>query len=259
MRILYKLENLALTYEKKILKNLSLEIPCRFISLIGANGAGKTSLLRVLAGLEKNYSGNIKLEETEIKNLSRKKISRVLSFVMSNKNFRPLYSFSVREIIALGRLPFLGLFGRLKNHDNELIEHAADLLKISDLLNRDVMTLSDGEKQLAFIAAAIAQDTKIILLDEPTASLDPDKAALVFSLLKKLSDQGKSIIAAIHDINIASAYSDFYIAIKNGELIFSGEKLNQEILSKVYDANFIPYFNNERKDFMWRAINTSRN
>lgn len=262
MNSLYKLENLSLSHETKlILKNFSLEIPRShsLVSLIGPNGAGKTSLLRVLAGLEKNFSGHIILEGTCIKNFSRKEISRLVSFVMSNKNFRPLYSFSVREIIALGRLPFMGLFGRLKNHDHELIEQAADLLKISDLLNRDIMTLSDGERQLAFIAAAIAQDTKIILLDEPTASLDPDKAVQVFELLKKFSCEGKNIIAAVHDINIASAYSDFYVAIKRGELIFGGTELNQEILNEVYGANFISYSNVERSDLMWRAIKASRN
>ena len=255
MRNLYEIENLFLQYEKKlILKNFSLKIPCDcnsagcLVSLIGPNGAGKTSLLRVLAGLEKNYSGKILLNNSEIKKFSRKQISRSLSFVMSNKNFSPLYSFNVREIIALGRLPFMGMFGRLKNFDNELIEQAADLLKISHLLNRDVMTLSDGERQLAFIAAALAQNTEIILLDEPTASLDPDKAASVFALLKKLSCNGKNIIAAVHDINIAGAFSDFYVAIKNGELIFSGKELNQKILKDLYGVDFI-------LDLMWRVKN----
>jgi len=248
MKILYRLENLALSYEKKlILKNISLEIPCGLVSLIGPNGAGKTSLLRVLSGLEKNYSGRVFLNDRDIKKISRKNFSRVLSFVMSNKNFRPSYSYSVREIIALGRLPFTGLFGRLKNYDRELIENAAELLKISNLLSRDIMTLSDGERQLVFIAAAIAQDTEIILLDEPTASLDPDKTAQIFALLKKLSSEGRNIIAAVHDINIASSYSDFYIAIKNGGLIFNGKELNQKILKDLYGVDFI-------KTLMWRAL-----
>ena len=209
-------------------------------------------MLRVLAGLEKNYSGNVKLNGEEVKKISRKKFARSLSFVMSDKNFRPSYSFSVREIISLGRLPFTGLniFGKLKNHDKEIIEHSAELLKISHLLERDVMTLSDGERQLAFIAAAVAQDTKIILLDEPTASLDPDKAAQVLGLLKNFSDEGREIIIAIHDINTANFYSDFYIAIKNGELIFSGEKINQEILKNLYGVNFV-------LDSMWRAVKSN--
>ncbi|MBR2209427.1 MAG: ABC transporter ATP-binding protein [Synergistaceae bacterium] len=249
MKNLYEIKNLVLSYENEsILKDISLKIPCGLVSLIGPNGAGKTSLLRVLAGLEKRYSGKILLNNAEINKISRKKMSRALSFVMSNKNFRPLYSFSVKEIIALGRLPFTGMFGFPKNHDNELIEKAAELLKISHLLNRDIMTLSDGERQLVFIASAIAQDTKIILLDEPTASLDPDKAAGIFALLKELAGKERNIIAAVHDINIATEYSDFYIAIKNGELIFNGKELNQEILRDLYGVDFV-------LDLMWRVKN----
>ena len=247
MNKLYNIEKLSLNYgEKKILKNISFEIPRALVALIGPNGSGKTSLLRVLAGLNKKYSGNVTLNNHEVKNISRKNFSRTLSFVMSNKNFRPSYSFSVREIIALGRLPFTGMFGRMTAHDLELIERAAELLKVSHLLDRDIMTLSDGERQLVFIAAALAQDTEIILLDEPTASLDPDKAAQVFTLLKKLSNEGRGIITAIHDINIASAHSDFYVAIKNGELIYSGEGLNQKNLRNLYGVDFV-------LDLMWKV------
>lgn len=254
MKKLYTIKKLNSYYGKKIiLKNISLEIPSGLVCLIGPNGSGKTTLLRVLAGLNE-YSGNVLLNGVEVKNFSRKKIARVLSFVMSDKKFKPSYSFTAREIISMGRLPFIGMFGRITKHDFELTEQAAELLKISHLLNRDIMTLSDGERQLIFIASAIAQDTEIILLDEPTASLDPDKAAMIFSLLKKLSQNGKSIIAAVHDINIASAYSDFYMAIKNGELIFNSKELNQKILSDLYGADFIAYKNNERNDVMWRVV-----
>ena len=254
MKKLYTIKNLISRFgEKIILKNISLEIPSGLVSLIGANGSGKTTLLRVLAGLD-DYEGNVLLNDAEVKTITRKKIARSVSFVMSDKKFRPSYSFTAREIISMGRLPFMGMFGRMTKRDFNLVERSAELLKISHLLSRDIMTLSDGERQLIFIASAIAQDTEIILLDEPTASLDPDKAAMIFSILRKLADDGKSIIAAVHDINIASAYSDFYAAIKHGELFFNGEKLNQKILSGLYEADFISYKNNEREDLMWRVV-----
>ena len=252
MKVLYTLENLTLNYgEKLILRNLTLEIRSGLTSLIGPNGAGKTSLLRVLAGLEK-YSGSVKLKNSEIKKISRKNFARSVSFVMSEKNFRPSFSFTVREIMSLGHVGILG--GRLKSHDLELIENAAELLKISHLMSRNIMTLSDGERQLAFIAAGLARDTEIILLDEPTAALDPDKAAMIFSILRKLADDGKSIIVAVHDINTAGFYSDFFIALKNGKLIFDGLELNQKKLKELYDSDFMAYHNDERNDLMWRVI-----
>lgn len=116
------------------------------------------------------------------------------------------------------------------------------------------MTLSDGERQLAFIACSLAQDTSIILLDEPTSALDPDKSAKVFALLKRLSDNGRSIIAAVHDINLSLSYSHYYIALKEGRLISHGRKISGDVLRELYGAEFIPYHNYERNDSMWRAL-----
>ncbi|MBR0233239.1 MAG: ABC transporter ATP-binding protein [Synergistaceae bacterium] len=246
-----KINNLSSGYGKDlILKNLSLEIPSGLVTLIGSNGSGKTTLLNVLAGL-KNYSGNVLLNGKEVKSISRKKFARSVSFVMSSKNFKPSYSFTVKQIISMGRLPFQNLFSRLSSYDEELIFKAASTLKISHLLSRDITTLSDGERQLTFIASALAQDTEIILLDESTNSLDPDKASKVIEILKSLANLGKNIIMAVHDVNIQS---DYYVALKDGNLISHGKKLNSEILENLYDTKFIPYSNSERDDLMWRAL-----
>ncbi|MBQ9419085.1 MAG: ABC transporter ATP-binding protein [Synergistaceae bacterium] len=254
MEKLYNIEGLFLRRgERVILRNISLTIPSGLVSLIGANGSGKTTLLRVLAGLE-NYSGRVELQGREIKTFSRKKIARALSFVMSDKKFRPSYSYTVREIIAMGRLPFVGMFGRMTPRDNELVDEAAEILRVSHLMKRDIMTLSDGERQLIFIAAALAQDTEIILLDEPTASLDPDKAAMVFNTLRRLSNSGKKIISAVHDINIASANSDFFLALRDGAIVFADERLCEKNLNELYGAEFISYRNSERNDVMWRVV-----
>ena len=245
---MYTIKNLYTDYKKNlILKNLSLEIPEGLVTLIGSNGSGKTTLLNVLAGLKK-YSGNVLLDGHEVKNISRKNFARSVSFVMSSKNFKPSYSFTVKEIISMGRLPFQNLFSRLSSDDEELIYNAASTLKISHLLTRNITTLSDGERQLTFIASALAQDTKIILLDEATNSLDPDKAARVLEILEK---SGKNIIMAVHDINISS---DYYVALKNGNLISHGKFLNESLLEELYNSKFISYFNSERDDLMWRAL-----
>lgn len=255
---LITIKDLRSRYDKNItLKNLSLEIPSgSLVSLIGPNGSGKTTLLRVLAGL-KGYAGTLLLEGREVRNISRKNFARCVSVLMSDKNFRPSYPFSVREIIAMGRLPFRGIFTRLDDHDHELIAKSADMVGISHILSRDVVTLSDGERQLVFLACVLAQDTRILLLDEPTNSLDPDKSAKVFKLLRGLVNSGRSIIAAVHDINISLAYSDYYIALKNGELLSHGriDDLSGDVLENLYNSRFEAYRNQNRNDLMWRAVN----
>ena len=251
---MYSLKNLSASYGKKsVLKNLSLDIPPGLVSLIGPNGSGKSTLLRVLAGLMA-YSGNVLLHGREVMRFSRREFSRNAAFVMSCNNFRPSYPFSVREIIEMGRLPYRGIFTRLTRSDIGAVNQSAEILGINNLLERDIMTLSDGERQLALIACSLAQSTRIILLDEPTSALDPDKAAKVFALLRRLADDGRSIIAAVHDINLSLSYSDYYIALRGGELISHGPEISAQVLHDLYRAKFIPYHNKERNDSMWRAL-----
>jgi len=250
MREIYTIKNLFANYGNNIiLKNLNFCINSgALFSLIGANGSGKSTLLRVLAGL-KFYSGSVKLFSHEVSKFNRKNFARSVSFVMSDKNFRPSYCFSVREIIALGRLPYRKLFSRLNDTDENLIIQAAEIMKISHLLGREITSLSDGERQLTFLAAALAQDTEILLLDEPTSALDPGKAAGVFEILRNLTNKGRTIITANHDINLSLEYSNYYIGIRNGELISldKSENITPEILHKLYNSEFVP-------SEMWRAL-----
>ena len=251
---MYSVRNLFASYDKKsVLRNISVEIPSGLVSLIGPNGSGKSTLLRVLSGLM-SYSGSVLLNGHEVMRFSRRDFARNVSFVMSGNSFRPSYPFSVREIIEMGRLPYRGIFTRLTHSDNEAVNHSAEILGITHLLERDIMTLSDGERQLAFIACSLAQDTSTILLDEPTSALDPDKSAKVFALLKRLADNGRSIITAVHDINLSLSYSDYYIALKEGELISHGRKISAHVLHELYGTEFIAYYNSERNDLMWRAL-----
>lgn len=251
---MFTVRNLCAGYGKKsVLRNISVDIPPGLVSLIGANGSGKSTFLRVLAGLMP-YSGNVILHGREVRNIARREFSRNVGFVMSSNTLRPSYPFSVREIIEMGRLPYRGIFSRLTHSDNDKITHSAETLGISHLLGRDIMTLSDGERQSAFIACVLAQDTGIILLDEPTSALDPDKSAKVFELLRTLSDGGRSIITAVHDINLSLPYSDYYMALREGELISHGLKISGGVLRELYGTEFIPYHNKERNGTMWRAL-----
>ena len=252
----YSLKNLCAGWDKisdPVLKNLSLQIPHGLISIIGPNGSGKSTLLRVLAGL-KGYSGSLTLQGREVSTLKRREFARTVSAVLSDKNLKPSYPFSVREIIAMGRLPYRGLFSRLTRNDITIIERSAEILGITHLLERDIMTLSDGERQTAFIACGLAQETSTLLLDEPTSSLDPDRSAKVFAVLRTLADGGRTVIAAVHDINLSLSFSDYYIALKNGVLISNGCKISADVLSGLYGTKFISYHNDERNDLMWRAL-----
>lgn len=251
---MYTLKDLCTGYgNAETLKGLTLDIPGGMTSLIGPNGSGKTTLLRVLAGL-KGYTGHARLLGHEVRNIPRRKFARTVSVVMSAKDFKSSYPFSVREIIAMGRLPYRGLFSRLSHEDEDMIERSAEMTGITHLMGRDIMTLSDGERQMTFIACALVQGTGIMLLDEPTSSLDPDRAARVFALLRALADDGRTIIAAVHDINASLAYSDCYIALREGRLVSHGWKVSAEVLRELYGTRFIPYHNQERNGVMWRAL-----
>ena len=252
--MIYTAKNLSAGWNKtNVLKNLSLEIPSGLVSIIGPNGSGKSTFLRVLAGL-KGYTGTLTLHGLEVRGIKRREFSRMAGIVLSDKNLRPSYPFSVREIIAMGRLPYRGIFSRLTQTDNDIIERSAQTLGIIPLLERSILTLSDGERQTAFIACGLAQDTPVMMFDEPTSSLDPDRAARVFSVLRSLADEGRTVIAAVHDINLSLSFSDYYIALKNGELISNGCKISGDVLRELYGTEFISYHNDERNDLMWRAL-----
>ena len=160
--IAYSLKNLSASWgNNTVLRNITLDIPYGMVSLIGPNGSGKSTFLRVLAGLM-GYSGSVALHGREVRNITRRKFAHTVSVVMSGKTLRPSYPFSVREIIAMGRLPYRGIFSRLTRNDEAVIARSAKILGITEFLDRDIMTLSDGERQLAFIACALAQDTGTI-------------------------------------------------------------------------------------------------
>ena len=215
-------------------------------ALIGPNGSGKTTLLRVLAKLM-DYSGCILLNGQELSTFSRKAFAQNVSFTMSAQSFHPAYPFTAREILQL----HLQLQNVPVNLDSIL--HYTDALGVTKLLSRNILSLSDGQRQLTLIAAALTQNTPIMLLDEPTSTLDPDKSALVFSLLRRLADNGKCIITSSHDINAVIPYATDFIALKNGQLHYHGQKLNAEILDRLYSADFAPYHNQKEAESMWHV------
>lgn len=189
----------------------------QFICLVGRNGSGKSTLLRTLAVLQPFLDGSIQLNNKDIQQYSAEELSKHIGIVLTHP--LNLQHTTVRQLVAYGRLPYTGFLGRLKDEDYKVADFAIEAVGISNLKDRNISTLSDGERQKAMIAKSIAQGTELLLLDEPSAFLDyPSKSGLM-DLLKKLSKEfGKCIILSTHDIQLATAYADCIWHIKGKRL-----------------------------------------
>lgn len=182
-----------------------------FVGLIGANGAGKSTLLQLLLGLLKADSGEVLLHGENINRIKRREIAKQLAFVPQSIELP--FAFSVQQLVAMGRNPYLGAFELETRFDKELIKQAMHQTDITHLQDRHVNTLSGGEKQRVIIARALAQQSPTILLDEPIASLDICHQLTTLQLIKTLTQSGKTAITALHDLNLAARYCDRLILI----------------------------------------------
>ncbi len=178
-----------------------------FIALMGPNGAGKTTLLRTITGMHKPLSGEILLRGKNYNDYSQIEIARLVSIVLTDR-ISDFY-LTVKEVVAMGRYPYTGFWGKLSKNDFQLVEAGIDASGIGGLANRTMISLSDGEKQKVMIAKALAQDTPIIILDEPAAFLDyPSKIELMFLLRSLAHKQNKTILFSTHDLELAINAAD---------------------------------------------------
>ncbi len=205
--------NLSIGYKSKstfkvIAKDLNLNLAeGKLIALIGANGVGKSTLLRTITGIQSPLSGKVFLNKKNIHDLSTLDLAKSLSVVLTEKI--PQSNLSVWELVALGRQPYTNWIGKLSNHDHEKINQAIALTKIERLISKKHFEISDGQLQIVLIARALAQDTPLIILDEPTTHLDLLHKVALFKLLKKLTQETKKcILFSTHDIDMAIQLSD---------------------------------------------------
>lgn len=187
----------------EILTDINLTAaPGEMIALIGSNGIGKSTLLRSLAGFQPWFHGDIRIEGRSMKHLNPKETARIMSFVSTEIIKVP--NLSVFDLVAYGRFPYTNWMGKLKEEDQSIVMDAIHKVGLHGFEDRQVTQISDGERQRVMIARALAQDTPVIVLDEPTAYLDVSNKYEIFHLLQDLASQkNKTVVLSTHDLNIA--------------------------------------------------------
>lgn len=203
------------------------------VALIGKNGAGKSTLLRTLSAFQKPLSGVIECGGDNISNLSPQDIAKRLAVVLTSTEPAPL---TVRELVSLGRTPYTNFLGRMRAKDNAVVDNAMDIMGVRCFEDRKLSTLSDGERQKCMIAKALAQETSLILLDEPTAFLDFGSKVALYRTLKKLAEErGKAILVSTHDIELAINFADKIWLLSDGTL-------NEGGVGELYDSGVLQHF-----------------
>lgn len=206
------------TLSHPVISDINLELRSgQLACLIGENGIGKSTLLKTLTGFLPKLKGSLLLGNRDIDSFSQRELARQVSIVLTQKP--DVQNLTIEEIIGLGRSPYTGFFGRLRAEDRKVVDDAIATMGIEKLRGRMIQTLSDGERQKVMIAKALAQETSIILLDEPTAFLDfPSKAETFQSLQRMAHERDKLILLSTHDLELAVRFADSLLEVKSGRL-----------------------------------------
>ncbi|GCF92305.1 iron-dicitrate ABC transporter ATP-binding protein [Enterococcus florum] len=230
--------DLSVGYDKKIILNdVTIEIPQNKItSLIGPNGSGKSTLLKSLARILNPVKGEVMLDGENIHQMDSKMVAQKIASL--SQTSAQINGLNVEEIVAYGRFPYQKGFSGLRERDHALINWALEATDLTGLRDRTLATLSGGQQQRVWIAMALAQDTDILILDEPITFLDPAHQLEILHLLTRINQQGKTILMTIHDLNHASRFSDYILGMKKGALIMQGspeEVFTEKNMGELFD------------------------
>ena len=221
---------------KKIIEDISIKVnQGQFIGIIGANGSGKSTLLKNVYRFLKYDSGDIKLKNIDLYSYSSKNLAREMAVLAQKQNMN--FDFSVEEIVEMGRYAYkYSIFNTEENKNSKFIESALNAVGMYDMKDRSFLSLSGGEMQRVLIARALAQNTEILILDEPTNHLDIKYQIQIMELVKETR---KTILAVIHDMNIASSYCDYIYALKDGRICYEGspkKMFTKENIKNIFDV-----------------------
>ncbi len=236
---------------KIILKNINYKFSeGKRTGIIGSNGAGKSTLLKILCLLNKKFTGNVLIDDENIKNFSRNELAKIMAILPQERD-APIDT-TVRQLTSYGRFPYRKLFGGSNpKEDREAIEWALKVTQLTNFSERQVSTLSGGERQRAWLSMTLAQRPKILLLDEPTTYLDIKHQLEVMEIISEVNKKyGMSIIMVLHDLNHAKIFTDDLIVIKNQEIFKSGDPkkiLTPELVKNAFGVD-ADIFKNSKGD-----------
>lgn len=232
-----EVKNLCFSYgEREILHDLSFTIEKgEFVSILGSNGVGKSTLFRCILGLLPDYKGEIRIDGKNIKDLSVKEMSRLVAYIPQNT--APCFNYTVEDIVLMGTTSSLGTFRTPGKAELERVSWAMEKMGIEKLRKRSFNRISGGERQLAIIARALVQQAGILMLDEPTASLDFGNQMLVLTQAKALASEGYTVIQTTHNPEHSYMFSNRVLALKDGKLLREGDPkdiITKQIIDSLY-------------------------
>ncbi|OOF36710.1 iron ABC transporter ATP-binding protein [Rodentibacter mrazii] len=232
-----EIRNISKSYNgKKVVDNVSLVIPKgKITSFIGPNGAGKSTVLSIISRLLSADTGEVYLNNELLNSKKSSEIAKQLAILKQTNNIN--LRLTIEELVAFGRFPYSK--GNLTETDRTFIDNAIAYMDLETIRHQYIDSLSGGQRQRAYIAMILAQDTDCILLDEPLNNLDMKHSVQIMQVLRKLANElNKTVVIVIHDINFASFYSDYIIAMKNGRLVQQGDVnhiMQSAVLQEIYN------------------------
>lgn len=233
-------DSLTIGYsDTNILNDVSATLPKgKITALIGPNGCGKSTLLKSLSGLLTPRSGQVLLGEQQMQGISHRSRAKYLALLPQSQALPQ--GVSVKEVVAYGRSPYTGFWGNLTANDWDIVNRAMNVTGVSDMADKPITTLSGGQVQRVWLALTLAQDSEIILLDEPTTYLDLHHQVSLMKLMRELQLQGKTVVTVLHDINQACRYCDFLFVMKAGSIVTQGtplEIMTPSLLREVFELD----------------------